>query len=142
MLSKKIDTLKRAAKSLAKSSGITHSAALDQIAVQNGYQNWSVLMKNVAGSKPASPPPTVDEMVDWFRANHTPAIEESPYATSEGGYLWPLVDEFTGVQEILRDQFPSAKDSDIEKADDQLQDHGPWIDPGFMKLQNAEASEA
>lgn len=141
MLSKKIGTLKRAAKALAKLAGIAHSAALDQIAVQNGYKNWSVLMKNATGASALPPPPPVDEMVDWFRANHTAAIEESPYATSEGGYLWPLVDEMMGVQEILRDQFPSAHEADIEKADAELQDEGPWIDPGFMKLQNDEPHE-
>lgn len=38
--------LKRDAKRLATVSGIAHSAALDQIALQHGFRSWSLLMKH------------------------------------------------------------------------------------------------
>ncbi len=41
-----IDNLKRQAKQLAKVAGRTHSEALDEIARQRGYPNWSQLIKD------------------------------------------------------------------------------------------------
>lgn len=40
-----IDALKRQAKLLARQFGRTHSEALDELARQRGYSNWSHLMK-------------------------------------------------------------------------------------------------
>ena len=45
-----IEYLKREAKQLCRNSSLTHSAALDQIATENGYLNWSLLMKHHASS--------------------------------------------------------------------------------------------
>lgn len=42
------DNFKRQATQLKRSSGITHSEALDQIAIQHGYANWSLLAKHVS----------------------------------------------------------------------------------------------
>lgn len=41
-----IERFKRDAKAVHRSTGIPHSAALDQIATANGYRNWSLLMKH------------------------------------------------------------------------------------------------
>ncbi|MBS0598828.1 MAG: hypothetical protein JSR92_16255 [Proteobacteria bacterium] len=41
-----IERLKYAAKTLARTKGLGHSEALDCIAVENGYTNWSILMKH------------------------------------------------------------------------------------------------
>lgn len=41
-----INQLKKDAKRLKKAHGITHSEALDKIAIQHGFDNWSLLSKN------------------------------------------------------------------------------------------------
>ena len=52
----KFEILKRQATRAKKDSGITHNQALDQIAYQHGYSNWSLLAKaveaNIAIEKP------------------------------------------------------------------------------------------
>lgn len=62
-----IEKLKRAAKELVRTSAITHSEALDRLAIENGFKNWSLLAKHgnrstavPAGPRvpPASTPPT------------------------------------------------------------------------------------
>jgi Glyoxalase superfamily protein len=45
MTSNEIERLKREAKKLRKQEGTTHSQALDKLAQQKGYKNWSLLMK-------------------------------------------------------------------------------------------------
>jgi len=52
-----IERFKREAKQLVRVSGLTHSQALDQIAVANGYPNWSLLMKHCAKTSFVTPPP-------------------------------------------------------------------------------------
>ena len=145
MLSKNIQSLKRAAKAHSKANGCPHSEALDHVASEQGFKNWSLLMKAAAAapvpSQPA-PPPSAEEMVDWFKENHTRAVEESPWDSAEGGYLWPTVDEFGGINDILRDNFPSALEDDIDEAVANLDEDGPWMDPHFMKLQSEEARDA
>ncbi len=41
-----IEYFKRSAKQLHRQSSITHSQALDQIALANGFRNWSLLVKH------------------------------------------------------------------------------------------------
>lgn len=41
-----IEQLKRKAKLLARSSNVSHNKALDQVAIQEGFTNWSLLMKS------------------------------------------------------------------------------------------------
>jgi hypothetical protein len=43
-----VDFLRRAAKKLARAEGILHSHALDRLAKEHGYKNWSLLQKNSA----------------------------------------------------------------------------------------------
>lgn len=50
MNEKDINSLKRNAKKIKKQTGCTHSEALNQIAKQVGYANWSILMKNENGA--------------------------------------------------------------------------------------------
>ena len=141
-----IESLKRAAKAHKKARGCSHAEALDFIAAQHGYKNWSRLAKAAAGQvdAPVPAPPTrgrasAEVMADWFRANHTPAIEESPWDSAEGGYLWPLVDEDFGVNDILREQFPDASDDAIDEAIAALDDEGPWIHPDFAARMEGDA---
>lgn len=48
--SSRIEILRRQASRLKKSAGIEHSQALDQVAVENGFSNWSMLAKAVVSS--------------------------------------------------------------------------------------------
>lgn len=60
-----IEQLKRAAKKLCRTSTLTHAQALDRLAMENGYKNWSLLAKHngqslvvgVVSSAPASSVP-------------------------------------------------------------------------------------
>lgn len=45
--SARFEILKRQASRLKKDFGITHSQALDRVAIENGYSNWSRLAKSV-----------------------------------------------------------------------------------------------
>jgi len=45
-----IERFKREAKTLSRTANLIHSLALDHIAKQNGYENWSLLMKHAASS--------------------------------------------------------------------------------------------
>jgi hypothetical protein len=138
--------LKRAAKAHSRATGCTHAQALDHIAVKHGYRNWSQLAKAAAAvpkptARPAtSGPPTVDDMVEWFRGHHTLAVESSPWDSAEGGYLWPLVDETDGVRSILEEEFPGANPLDIIEAEQILDGEGPWIDPEWEALEDDEAA--
>lgn len=44
-----IEQFKREAKKIHRASTIPHSQALDQVAIKNGYSNWSLLMKHRGG---------------------------------------------------------------------------------------------
>ncbi len=45
-----LDQLRRDAKRLARDNGISHSQALDGLARERGFQNWSLLAKNLRAS--------------------------------------------------------------------------------------------
>lgn len=45
---KQIQNLKSRAKKIKSASGINHCQALDQIAIENGFKNWSMLAKSSA----------------------------------------------------------------------------------------------
>ncbi len=46
-----IASLKKKAKRLKKEIGCTHSEALDSVAEESGYQNWSLLVKRLSFKK-------------------------------------------------------------------------------------------
>ena len=53
--SAQIEQLKRAAKKLTRTSTLTHAEALDRLAIQNGFKNWSLLAKH--GNRTTVVPP-------------------------------------------------------------------------------------
>lgn len=53
-----IEQLRRNAKRLARTLSIPHSEALDRMAVQQGFRNWSLLSKHTSKSSKAGPEPT------------------------------------------------------------------------------------
>jgi len=60
-----VERLKRAAKKLARQEGISHSSALDRLAHELGYRNWSLLQKR------ALPNPHMHRTTDDPVTEHT-----------------------------------------------------------------------
>lgn len=52
-----IEQLKNDAKRVARDRRVTHSRALDEIALKHGFENWSLLMKCSGNHEVSSPPP-------------------------------------------------------------------------------------
>ena len=51
-----LDRLRSDAKRIRKAENISHSQALDQIAVQHGFKNWSLLHRSAVASQAAAAP--------------------------------------------------------------------------------------
>lgn len=60
----KFEILKRQATRAKKSSGTSHSQALDQIAIEQGFSNWSLLAKSVDSNAASIKPYTL--LIDCF----------------------------------------------------------------------------
>ncbi len=63
----RVEQFKRQAKTLARTGSLTHAEALDRLAADNGFRNWSLLAKHVARAAPptsaAAPSPVVPSPV-------------------------------------------------------------------------------
>ncbi|MGJ7530170.1 YozE family protein [Variovorax sp. GB1P17] len=55
----RLEQLKREAKKLTRATSVSHAEALDRLAVENGFANWSLLAKHVSRSSPVSPTPAL-----------------------------------------------------------------------------------
>lgn len=64
---KDIPRLKRQAKQTSGALGITHTAALDQIATENGFNNWALFQRTIAQCDHPQFLRTPDEMKRSFR---------------------------------------------------------------------------
>lgn len=51
-----VERFKREAKAIHRETGVAHSYALDQVALREGYANWSRLMLNGHGPTSSEPP--------------------------------------------------------------------------------------
>jgi hypothetical protein len=55
-----LERFRREAKKLSRESSITHSEALDRVAIRHGFKNWSLLVKHsealpaISGTEPPS----------------------------------------------------------------------------------------
>jgi len=132
--------LKREAKALKRAQGITHSKALDCVAKDRGYPNWSLLMKHSAPTAAQSAAEVVDAvdvetLIEWFAGRHERAVEVSPFESAEGGYLWPTIDD-SDLSTYLAEEFPEAEEHVLEAASLRLSLEGPWMDPKFMDRLN------
>jgi len=119
-----LEQLKKQAKRIAKEKGLRHNQTLDLIAKKHGFGNWSQMAKGAADL-----PPTKRAMRKWFIANHTAAVNVSPYDGKEGGYLYPTI----GIEDALAAEFPDADSSIIEELGMELDGDGPFVDPKFLK---------
>jgi hypothetical protein len=72
----------------------------------------------------------VGEMVDWFNENYEDPAHHVSYDTSEGGYQYVFGGPYN-ADDVLRDQFPSAADEDIDEAVSIIeQDGNEWVRKG------------
>jgi hypothetical protein len=85
----------------------------------------------LASERPLDPRAVdVDDLVRWFGAQHSRAVDESPWDGREGGYLYPTLDE-DGIGEILLDAFPLAPPEVIAAAAVEIAMQDEWLDPEF-----------
>lgn len=97
-----IERFKRDAKALHRSTGISHSAALDQIATTNGYSNWSLLMKHqpevAKGSTPFKFSRTAEEMRQLMRKH--PSLPEGQilHAVAAQQHVADIHERFVSAQ--------------------------------------------
>lgn len=124
-----IDRLKKQAKQISKERNLSHSHALDLIAKEHGYGNWSQF-----GKGSPEKPPTKRAMRKWFDANHASAVECSPYDGREGGYLYPTVD----VWEALENAFPDADPDQLDKLARELDAEDVYVASSFIADINAD----
>jgi hypothetical protein len=148
-----IKALKRAAKIQKKKfSDLKLSYILDQIAAASGYNNWSLLHKDICNMSTASfqkleahfllqlaiefPPKAqvlsaqeesiaVSAMRTWVEGKFTRLIEFAYHdSESENGYSWADEDISYALQEEFSEQYPLDL---IEKVAADLEvNHGPW----------------
>lgn len=144
-----LERLRREARRLKKTSGVPLHTALDSIANRESFPNWSLLAKAAkatvvlqsASAKSRftglTDAEVAEVLADWFRAHHTEAVDESPYDSAEGGYLWPTL-ELGDIEPILAGEFPEASEEAVVLAAEELDSEGPWMDPEFMRKLNDE----
>lgn len=149
-----LEYLKRAAKINKKADlqSASLSSHQNSIAVALGYQNWSMLHKNLNGLSCVQASGTIDrvlrhqslgpmvddmavrtidvedatdEMRDWAREKYTPLVEFAYYdSESPNGYSWPEVDMALELSEEFGGKFP---DELIEQVGYDLDaSEGPW----------------
>lgn len=112
--SAQLKRFKREAKQLCRTSpDLSHSAALDQIAVQHGYSNWSLLHKHSQGDSPIVTPPVAHCMQPLFLFVRTPeemrqALRKIP--ETRDGYP-SRINEARALTGDIRDSFASAENA-------------------------------
>jgi len=81
-----LECFRREAKKLSRELSITHSEALDQIAVQNGFRNWSLLSKHSSASLAVSAvvPPTPRPIGAYRYYLHGDVVEPAPVEARVG----------------------------------------------------------
>jgi len=146
-----LDKLKRAAKAMRKvEPSLSQSEALDKVAVICGYNNWSLLHKDVQkkvgyelsafhenlygrprleGILPSrfsgfDPKEAADAMKDWVETNYTRLVEFAYYDNeSSNGYAWPDEDINNALQEEFGQVYPLEL---IEEVAANIELDGPW----------------
>lgn len=73
-----IEKFKLHAKSISRSNGISHSAALDQLANEKGFSNWSLLMKHAF-------PPSENQTASQHPSFHPVQADKTERRTQDNG---------------------------------------------------------
>lgn len=97
-----IERLRREAKKISRTQEITHSAALDHIAIELGFQNWSMLKKFHSAPQVIHPifSRTADEMRESFRKISDPMTSQIENNIRDG--IPDLSSEFANPMSALR----------------------------------------
>lgn len=89
-----LERFRREAKKLSRELSITHSEALDRVAVQNGFTNWSLLSKHSGGLAlaAATPPVQVLPAGAYRYYLHGDVVEDDPTKCycARCDVFWPL----------------------------------------------------
>lgn len=89
-----LERFRREAKKLSRELSITHSEALDRIAVQNGFTNWSLLSKHSSVPNAVAPvPPAPARPIGAYRYYlHGDVVEDDPSKCycARCDVFWPL----------------------------------------------------
>lgn len=102
-----IEGFKREAKAQSKASGITHSEALNRIALANQYSNWSLLMKHrlredrLATRVPLVFERSVSEMCEAIRTPKAPASPNQQLYDQEKLLVRDISQEFGSPLHVL-----------------------------------------
>lgn len=131
-----IESLKKKARQRVKKQGLAQHQALDQLAIELGFGNWSQLHKTVRPTLQEEPPrgqkppssPSAEEMWEWVTDNYARAADFAPYESREGGYQYPLED----MAWALRENFPDADREELQQVLDRVEDEGPWCDRDIL----------
>lgn len=147
-----IEKLKRIAKQgRRENKDLSQAQALDLIATELGYNNWSLLSKHIHKMEdsqrkdfhdrlyqnpklseylpPVFPPfnkaDAIEEMTAWVRKKFTPLVEFAYFdSEAENGFAWPEEDLVFALNEEFDTRFPPAL---IEEVGLELElNEGPW----------------
>lgn len=112
--SAQIEQFRRAAKQLCRNTpDLTHSAALDRIAIQNGYANWSLLHKHSQGDGPIISTPVTSITQPSFVFRRTPEeMRQALRKFPETRYGYTSRTDVARAQTVdIRDRFVSAENA-------------------------------
>lgn len=158
-----IARLKKQAKQLAKQQGLQHSHALDLVAKQHGYGNWSQLAKRTPTSPPdkveivswlpvshvfPGPAPTKHVMRRWFLAKHVfvgpspqsftiPLNRSGESPLNQSGHSAPpevFECKHVNVRLVLKTAFPDATAADLNTVAHKFDADGRYVDRAYKKL--------
>lgn len=106
-----VERLKRAAKKLARQEGIPHSSALDRLAHELGYRNWSLLQKHAVPTPPSmhrttDDPVTVNKHMSKISQQKTRVLDAFESRTDD----WTFGDFERALEESMGSRYRNYQD--------------------------------
>jgi hypothetical protein len=111
----KISEYKKQAKARSKSTGVTKTQALNDIAKSLGFYDWSKLV---------SAPDARETIVCWFYENFTQSAECSLF--------YPRIAEPADILDIISDSFPGVSGRVTSDIADDLALNDEWVNNEFL----------
>jgi hypothetical protein len=92
-----VEQLRRDAKRLSRAQGLTHSQALDRLAVERGYPNWSQLVKRHPVSTVASAPAAKSAPLSGAAVRQMLGLPKMDVSRAEEKTILGIVKRFSDV---------------------------------------------